>query len=144
ADVALERLAVLLRDRLAAAHLDLGRVDEAAALLDREVELRAGREAGHPDVADDVLLAHALADLLAGPELRHVHVRGRPAVVVLDHDAVAGAALPAAEGDDAAGGRPDRRAGRRRVIDAHVAALDVQDRGHPGRVEARPETRRLG
>ena len=80
----------------------LGRIDVLAVLLDAEVQVRAGREAGRADVADHGLGLDVLADLLAVGELAEVHVGGLDPAVVLDHHQVAGAAGVAALGDHAA------------------------------------------
>ena len=64
------------------------------SFCDAEADVGPGREAGRSDVADHLLLAHAVADLEALREAREVRVEGDVAVGVLDLEQVSEAARP--------------------------------------------------
>src|SRR5215472_1113255 len=82
-----ELLAVLLElgeraavEHAAARQLDLHRIDETVVDQDLEVHVRAGREAGRADEADDLTLAHLRTNVEAAREGGHVAVGGLVAV----------------------------------------------------------------
>src|SRR5258708_5749160 len=99
--------------------------------------MRAGRKAGHSDIADHLLLAHLLSDGETARELRQVHVRRRPGVRMLEDYRITSAAARTDEGDAPRRRCPYRRAGGRRVVDAEVSALGVQDRMEAVTIEGR-------
>src|SRR5207302_11512161 len=76
---------------------DRQRIDRDAAAMDLVVEVRPGREAARPDVADQLALSDPLAGI--GDDPAHVRIAGRPAVAVGDADLPAIAAGPAGAGD---------------------------------------------
>src|SRR4029077_5956420 len=78
----------------------------------------AGRQAGRADEADNLALADAAADIESAGESRHVAVSCLVAVGMADADIFAVAAFDADLVDGAIAGREDRRAERRRPIDA--------------------------
>ncbi|MOA19849.1 hypothetical protein D3C78_1402560 [compost metagenome] len=96
--------------------------------LELVVQVRAGGEAGHADVADDLPLLDAGAGADALGEAAQVAVDGAVALAMLDDHGVAIATLAACLDDPAITGGLDRRAGRRGVIDALVCTDFVQDR----------------
>src|SRR5689334_1646516 len=93
------------------------------------VQVRTGCETGHADITDRFTLMHALADVHAR-DARHVAVQRAVATAVIDDYDVAVPALPAAERDLAVAGGMDRRAGRRRIVDAAVRAHRAENRMH--------------
>src|SRR5262249_37320338 len=104
------------------------------------VQMRAGGEPGHADVADRLALADVLADL-DRTEMRHVAVQRAVVAAVLDDDDVAVAGLPAAERYSAVAGGVDRRARRRRLVAAPVRTAGAEDRVHPAGRKRRRDAR---
>src|SRR5690606_19477363 len=104
------------------------RVDGLAALVDFVVQVRAGRQAGGADIADDVALRdlHAAPD--AGLEALHVGVGGFVAVGVANLDVVAVAAVAAREHHRARACGHDGRAGGGGEVHALVHAGVAQHR----------------
>src|SRR5262245_47529525 len=84
------------------------------------------RVAGGPDIADLLAGFDLVPDRY--PNLGQVGVAGLEAVGMLDHDEVAVRTGRAGVRDDAAGGGRDRRAGRRREVEAFVLADATFDR----------------
>src|SRR6185503_2136068 len=111
-----------------ARQFDRHRVYEAIVDEDLEMHVRTGRQAGRTDEADDLALAHAAADIEPPRECRHVAVGGLIAVGVADAHIFAVAALDADFVDAAVAGGEDRRAERRRPIDAGMRLHIVQQR----------------
>src|SRR5579863_4286395 len=118
-----ERIAV---KHAAARQLDPHRIDEAAIDDDFEMDVRAGRQSGRADEADDLALAHAAADLEPARERGHVAIGGLITVVVAKANVFAVAALEPDLLDLAVAGGKDRRAERRTPVDAGVHFADVQ------------------
>src|ERR1039457_2724279 len=98
--------------------------------------------AGLADAPDHVALVHSRAFAQAAGKTAEVRVVSAEAALVLEHDHVAVAALPAGELDRAVCGRFDVRAGGRCVIDAFVRAPLLQDRMKAHR-EAGTDARKL-
>ena len=75
---------VALRDWIGGGQAETFEIQELAVLLDAEIEMGAGGEAGHADETD----ALALFDVLSGAneDAGEVHVVGGVAVGVLDFD----------------------------------------------------------
>jgi hypothetical protein len=84
------------------------------------VEMRAGREAGRADVADHLAALDLRARHDGRRDRREMPVGRRDARSVVDADVVAEPALPARHGPTRRRGGPDRRAVRRREVDAPV------------------------
>src|SRR5580692_6857553 len=92
------------------------------------MHMRAGRQAGRADEADDLALPHFRADVEALGESRHVAVSGFVAVGVADADIFAVAALEPDLLDFAVAGGEDRRAEWRAPIDAGMQLADMKER----------------
>ena len=71
----LEERELRCRQRLFLRQRDGQRIAMLAVDAEFVMQVRAGRKAGHADVADDLALAHVLAELLVR-ERGHVAVRG--------------------------------------------------------------------
>ena len=111
-----------------ARHLDGHRVDEVRVDQDLEVAMRAGRQAGRADIADDLALLHGDAGRDAGGIARHVAIGGGEAVGVADADVIAVAAFAADLLHGAVAGGEDRRAGGRGPVDAGMHAQIFEQR----------------
>src|SRR3954452_2303678 len=122
-------------ERAAARQLDAHRIDEAAVDQDFVMHMRASRHAGRADETDHLALPHALAGLHAFCISGHMAVGGLIAVVVFQADVFAVAAFPADLFDHAVAGCEDRRAVRRRPVDAGVH-LDIAEDGMAAAAEA--------
>src|SRR5690606_3407395 len=106
-------------------------------LVGLEVQVRAGREPGAPEVADDLAAAHAAAaDLIAGEVLVDRHEAHAAVDAVVDDDRVPTAAAPAGRDDDAVSRGHDRGTGVARVVPTGMQSPGVEDR-----VEALAELR---
>ena len=98
--------------------------------------MRAGGQAGHADIADDLALGYVAASANAIGKAAHVAIQGLVLATVLNDHGIAVSTL-AASGDDAAvTGCLDRRAGSRCVVDTFVRANTVEYRMQAARVEA--------
>ena len=75
---------VALRDWIGGGQAEAFEIQKLAVLLDAEIEMRAGGEAGHADEADALALFYVLAG--ADEDAREVHVIGGVTVGVLDFD----------------------------------------------------------
>src|SRR5215469_5940665 len=75
---------VTFRDWIGGGQAEAFEIQELAVLLDAEIEMRAGGEAGHADEADALALLHMLA--AANEDAGEMHVVGGVAVGVLDFD----------------------------------------------------------
>ena len=100
-------------------------IQELTVLLDAEIEMGAGGEAGHADEADGA----ALFDVLAGAneDAGEMHVVGGVAVGVLDGDQISGAAFSSCEGDAAFADGLHGGADGGGVINAEVRAIFFED-----------------
>src|SRR5215470_9127971 len=112
----------------AARQFDRHWIDEAIVDDDFEMHMRAGREAGGADKADDLALAHMAADVEAAGIGGQMAVRRLVAVGVADAHIFTVAALLADLFDVAVAGGKDRGAGRRGPIDAAVQFADMKQR----------------
>ena len=75
---------VAFRDWIGGGQAEAFEIQELAVLLDAEIEMGAGGEAGHADEADGAALLDVLA--CANEEAGEMHVVGGVAVGVLDFD----------------------------------------------------------
>src|SRR5882724_1996089 len=89
--------------------------------------MRPGDPPGGADQADLLALAQALPGL--DVDAREMRIAGLQPIAVIDQDGIAGEEELAGEAYHPAGGGDDRRAGRRRDVDAHMrgARLAVED-----------------
>src|SRR5262249_55529367 len=83
-----EALQVLALQLLACRQLDALRVDLAAVDQHLEMQMRAGRLAGHADIGDDLALAHAAADMEPAGEAADMAIGRGVGRVVLDADII--------------------------------------------------------
>ena len=125
-------------ERAAARQPDTHRIDEAAVDQNFVMQMRAGRQAGRADKADDLALAHAHARLDALGEGGHVAVGRFITVGVAKLDVFAVAAFPADLVDHAVAGGEDRRAVRSGPVDAGMHLHVAEDR-----VAATPKSERM-
>ena len=112
------------RDRLARrlSRVRRQRIHEGAVALQAVIEVRAGRGARRADPSDDLSLFDVRAGADALAEGRQVQVVGLDTARMLQvHEVAARAAVPGRH-HHAARYRDDRRAGRRRVVDAEMRA----------------------
>ena len=123
-----------------AVHRQLGRVHEGAVLRHAEVQVGTGRQPRGADETDDVLLLHLHADVETTGVTRQVVVAGLQPVRMRENDGVARAALHSHLHHAPRGRRPHRRPHRRRVVDAQVSLLDVQDGMEPFAIELRADS----
>src|SRR5208283_4273711 len=86
---------------------DRHRVNEVAVDDDFVVEVRSGREASLPEVADNLALRDVRAFRDSPAETGHVIVRGHVAIGVLDLDPTSVAGVPSRLDDDAVAGGED-------------------------------------
>src|SRR5690606_17078918 len=121
----------------------LERVRMLAGDAELVVQVRAGREAGAADVADDRALGDLVALAQVAREAAHVGVQGRILAVVLDDHDPAVATLGADELDHPVAGGADRGARRGGEVDALVRPDLAQDRMQPGVGEARADAGEL-
>ena len=121
-------------ERPLARNLDGQRVDEARIDQHLVMKMRAGDDAGCADIADNFSLPHLHSGRDAFAEAEHVGVGGVVAVGMSDADVVAVLAFAPSLLDHARACREDRRARRRRPVDAGVHAPLVEQRrkGKPG------------
>jgi len=92
------------------------------------VKVRSGGQSRIAEIADGLALHDVRAFDDAASETRHVIVCGYVAVGVLDFHPPPVAAIPAGLDDDAVARGENRRADRRRPVDASVHARIMQDR----------------
>lgn len=92
------------------------------------VKMRPGREAGLPEVADDLALPDARAFGHAAGEAGKVIVGRDIAIGMLDFDAASVARIPSGRDNRAIAGCKDLRSYRRRPIDTGVRARIAEDR----------------
>src|SRR5690606_989016 len=90
---------MLGRERRGVGQLHRDGVTVHAVETEFVVKMRAAREAGHADVADELPLPHATTDAESRCESRHMAIQGRDIPAVLDFDRVAVAPLAAAVDD---------------------------------------------
>src|SRR5215510_1871231 len=100
------------------------RVDEVAAALQGEVQMRAGGQPGVPGEGDNLLLLDPDTGPNARREAGEVEVAALHAVEVPQAEVPAGALVAARACHQAVRHRPHRRADRRAIVDS-VVCLDV-------------------
>ena len=109
----------------AAAACILDGIHEPPVLREREVQVRAGREAGRAHVADHLLLAHALAELEVRVA-REVGVPRHEAVLVADLHRSCRSRRASPGTSRGRSPRPRRACRWRRVVDAEVRAAPAE------------------
>src|SRR6266850_5255064 len=101
------------------------------------MQVRARRESGRANVADDLFLVDALTEVEPRSEARQMPIAGLNAIRMTQLDEIAVAAVASGLRDDAVGRSPHGRAVRRRVIGPLVRSPPFKNRMKPPAEAAR-------